>query len=69
MLVGIGGIIFTFPMGLTVGFDSEVFWVTLAGFFLLFLDGYDKVADIEDELGSEASPNGDNEERHTEIYP
>lgn len=64
MGVGLIGIVLTIPVGLTA-YDSEAFWVTLAGFFLLFLDGHEKVADVEDELGSEASPNGE----HDALFP
>lgn len=45
---GIGGFLATFPFGVTTSIAETDFWVTLAGFFLLTLDGYDKLMDLRD---------------------
>jgi hypothetical protein len=47
LLVGISGFLLTFPLGVLTSYDEQGFWVTLAGFLLLILDGYDKVTEVE----------------------
>lgn len=47
LLVGITGFLLTFPFGILSSYDEQGFWVTLAGFLLLILDGYDKVIEVE----------------------
>ena len=47
LAVGIVGFLLTFPLGVIQSFDDDAFWVTLAGFLLLILDGYDKVTEVE----------------------
>lgn len=56
--VGVVGMITTFPLGWTIGLDDSAFWVTLAGFFLLTLDGYDKLMDLRDSEQLDDIENG-----------
>lgn len=47
LTTGIVGFLLTFPLGLLASSGDGEFWVTLAGFALLALDGYDKVIEVE----------------------
>ena len=47
LAVGVAGFLLTFPLGILQSYDDDAFWVTLAGFLLLILDGYDKVVEVE----------------------
>lgn len=53
---GLVGFVLTFPLGIIAKAGDGEFWITLAGFFLLILDGYDKV--IEVELDADDGPRG-----------
>lgn len=47
LITGLTGFLLTFPLGVLSSYGDGEFWVTLAGFALLTLDGYDKVSDVE----------------------
>lgn len=47
LAVGLSGFLLTFPLGIIAQHGDSEFWVTLAGFLLLILDGYDKVTEVE----------------------
>lgn len=47
LVTGLIGFVLTFPFGIIVSAEDPEFWVTLAGFLLLILDGYDKVVEVE----------------------
>lgn len=58
LVVGLTGVVLTFPFGVLTAYGEPEFWITLAGFFLLALDGYDKVMEVEfDDEGEPVEEN------------
>lgn len=47
LVTGLAGFLLTFPFGVIGHYGDQTFWVTLAGFLILILDGYDKVIEVE----------------------
>lgn len=47
LLVGCVGFLLTFPFGVIRSYSDDSFWITLVGFAVLILDGYDKVVEVE----------------------